>query len=67
MLPLGLGTSRMLRAFSLMEEAVGRGLLPRYDPDAPLAMDMRGLPPAVAEVFCLNLLMTLERHANRWG
>ncbi len=33
-----------------MEEAIARGLLPRYDPDAPLVMDMRRMPPVVAEV-----------------
>ena len=48
-----------------MEEAISRGLLPRFDPESPLMLDMRGLPPTVAEVYVLHMLVTLERHANR--
>eukprot|EP00198_Chlamydomonas_reinhardtii_P001964 XP_001691300.1 protein with PPR repeats [Chlamydomonas reinhardtii] len=46
-------------------EAIGRGLLPKFDPDAPLVMDMRRLPPVVAEVYVLHILQTLDRRAKR--
>ena len=53
------------RAFAVLEEAIGRGLLPKFDPDAPLVMDMRRLPPVVAEVYVLHILQTLDRRAKR--
>ncbi|GFR52105.1 hypothetical protein Agub_g14618 [Astrephomene gubernaculifera] len=56
------------RAFVVLEEAISRGLLPSYDPDKPLVMDMRRMPPVVAEVYVLHMLFNLERRAaRRWA
>ncbi|KXZ51095.1 hypothetical protein GPECTOR_14g78 [Gonium pectorale] len=53
------------RAFVVLEEAINRGLLPAYDPEAPLVLNMRRLPPSVAEVYVLYMLRTLERRSER--
>ncbi|KAG2495157.1 hypothetical protein HYH03_006765 [Edaphochlamys debaryana] len=53
------------RALQVIDEAISRGLLPRFDPEAPFVLDMRRLPPVVAEVYVLHMLLQLERRAAR--
>ncbi|EFJ49645.1 hypothetical protein VOLCADRAFT_104228 [Volvox carteri f. nagariensis] len=53
------------RAFAILDEAIAKGLVPSYDPEAPMVVDMRNMPPVVAEVYVLHVLLTLERRARR--
>ncbi|GLI62167.1 hypothetical protein VaNZ11_004747 [Volvox africanus] len=53
------------RAFAVLDEAIAKGLVPTYDPEAPMVVDMRNMPPVVAEVYVLHVLLTLERRARR--
>mmetsp|Transcript_2657 Transcript_2657/g.6586 ORF Transcript_2657/g.6586 Transcript_2657/m.6586 type:complete len:1003 (-) Transcript_2657:90-3098(-) len=54
------------RAVSLVEEAVTTGNLPQMtlDPEAKCLINLRGLPPAVAEVYVLAMFRSLERKAT---
>ncbi|GLC36947.1 hypothetical protein PLESTB_000175400 [Pleodorina starrii] len=53
------------RAFAVLDEAIAKGLVPPYDLDAPMVVDMRNMPPVVAEVYVLHVLLTLDRRARR--
>lgn len=55
------------RAFKVMDEVMARGILPRFDPESPLQLDMGKVPPSVAEVYCMHALLTLERRALKLG
>ncbi|MEW5300679.1 MAG: hypothetical protein WDW36_003593 [Sanguina aurantia] len=53
------------RVFTILDQAVARGLLPRITLDKALTVDFTSMPPNVAEVFALAVLLSLERRALR--
>ena len=50
-----------VRAISMLEEAIVSGLLPSFKIDIPSPIDLRKLPPNVAEVYVLTVISALQR------
>ncbi|KAL0041133.1 hypothetical protein WJX77_005807 [Trebouxia sp. C0004] len=48
-------------AISILDEAVTLGVLPPFKLDIPCAVDMRQMPPSVAEVYVLSMVASLKR------
>ncbi|KAL4533067.1 hypothetical protein Ndes2526A_g08520 [Nannochloris sp. 'desiccata'] len=58
---IGIESIYHVRAISILEEAIVSGLLPSFKAGAPAPIDLRGLPPAVAEVYVLTVVSALQR------
>ncbi len=52
------------RAVTLLEAAIFSGALPQFKLDGNTQVDMRGMPPGVAEVYLLAVLNALQRRAG---
>ena len=52
------------RAISILEEAIVAGLLPSFKAGATSPVDLRDLPPAVAEVYVLTVVAALQRQVE---
>lgn len=52
------------RAISILEEAIVSGLLPSFKAGASLPVDLRALPPSVAEVYVLTVVAALQRQVE---
>lgn len=52
------------RAISILEEAIVAGLLPSFKAGASLPVDLRALPPSVAEVYVLTVVSALQRQVE---
>ncbi|KAK9820618.1 hypothetical protein WJX72_012335 [[Myrmecia] bisecta] len=55
------------RAVTILEEAISVGSLPQFRLDRPCLVDMRRMPPTVAEVYVLAMLTALRRSADPSG
>lgn len=55
------------RAFTIMDQVITRGILPRINLDSALTVNFSSMPPNVAEVYVLSILLALERKAARVG
>ncbi len=58
---IGLESIYHVRAISILEEAIVSGILPSFKAGAPAPIDLRALPPAVAEVYVLTVIAALQR------
>lgn len=58
---IGIESIYHVRAISILEEAIVSGLLPSFKAGAPAPIDLRALPPAVAEVYVLTVIASLQR------
>ncbi|KAG7672854.1 hypothetical protein Ndes2526B_g08327 [Nannochloris sp. 'desiccata'] len=58
---IGIESIYHVRAISILEEAIVSGLLPSFKAGAPAPIDLRALPPAVAEVYVLTVVSALQR------
>ncbi len=58
---IGVESIYHVRAISILEEAIVSGLLPSFKAGAPAPIDLRALPPAVAEVYVLTVVSSLQR------
>jgi pentatricopeptide repeat protein len=58
---IGVESIYHVRAISILEEAIVAGLLPSFKAGAPDPIDLRKLPPAVAEVYVLTVVSALQR------
>jgi hypothetical protein len=55
------------RAFSVLEEAMGIGCLPSFKPGSEGFIELRGIPPAIAEVLVLKVLAAVAESQSRSG
>jgi len=53
------------RAVSLVEDAIARGFLPSFTVEQPCTLDLRMMPPTLAEVYTIAVTAALERRAQR--
>lgn len=54
-------------ALALIDEAVSRGVLPSYKVDDALSIDMRSMPPTIAEVYVHAILNAVEQRVGSSG
>ena len=52
------------RAVSVLEEAIALGTLPLVKLDGEVTLDLRSLPPNVAEVYVLTVMGQLQRRRD---
>eukprot|EP00887_Chlorella_sp_A99_P002066 scaffold18.g2066.t1 len=62
---IGVESVYHVQAVSIAEEAIVSGLLPTFGLDSEAPLDLRGLPPAVAEVYMLTVVTALQRQVDR--
>lgn len=55
----------MRRAVALVEDAIARYALPRFSVDKDFVADLRGMPPALSEVYVMTIFTAWERRAAR--
>jgi len=55
------------RAFSIVEEAMSRGHLPSIKgvEEGPATIDLRGVPPSLAEIIVVSVLSAFEKRSTR--
>lgn len=56
------------RALGVLEDAMSKGLIPSIKVDeGPVSVDLRGMPPTVAELLVLAVLAAFDKRAAKTG
>lgn len=58
---IGIESVYHVQAVSILEEAIVSGLVPGFKVDTESPFDLRAFPPAVAEVYVLTVIASLQR------
>lgn len=58
---IGVESVYHVQAVSILEEAIISNVVPSFKLDSDEAIDLRGMPPAVAEVYVLTVLSGIQR------
>ncbi|KAJ9523183.1 hypothetical protein QJQ45_024072, partial [Haematococcus lacustris] len=53
-------------AVALLEDAMARGFLPSFTLEQDCSVDLRNMPPVLAEVYTLTILTALEKRASKF-